>query len=218
MLQNILPDIEKLETRLRGVVPGGYMLALNIRYLTPEFLQSTYPSDWVTIYTDRRYVLFDPVVVWARFSVGTTRWSEIPTGYSRGAGLHILDHASKFGLNYGGVVSSRGPSGSHCLCVLSGARADRELRSSELQGMAAILDEIVEAVGEHAGLAEVELEALRDLAAGLTHNEIADQRGVSPATIKKRLERAREVLGARNAVHAVAIATRRGLIFTDPTF
>ena len=36
--------------------------------------------------------------------------------------------------------------------------------------------------------------------------------------IKKRLERAREVLGARNAVHAVAIATRRGLIFTDPTF
>jgi LuxR family transcriptional regulator len=184
MLQNILPDIEKLETRLRGVVPGGYMLALNIRYLTPEFLQSTYPSDWVTIYTDRRYVLFDPVVVWARFSVGTTRWSEIPTGYSRGAGLHILDHASKFGLNYGGVVSSRGPSGSHCLCVLSGARADRELRLSELQSMAAILDEIVEAVGEHAGLAEVELEALRDLAAGLTHNEIADQRGVSPATIK----------------------------------
>ena len=218
MLQNILPDIEKLETRLRGVVPGGYMLALNIRYLTPEFLQSTYPSDWVTIYTDRRYVLFDPVVVWARFSVGTTRWSEIPTGYSRGAGLHILDHASQFGLNYGGVVSSRGPSGSHCLCVLSGARADRELRLSELQSMAAILDEIVEAVGEHAGLAEVELEALRDLAAGLTHNEIADQRGVSPATIKKRLERAREVLGARNAVHAVAIATRRGLIFTDPTF
>ena len=92
MLQNILPDIEKLETRLRGVVPGGYMLALNIRYLTPEFLQSTYPSDWVTIYTDRRYVLFDPVVVWARFSVGTTRWSEIPTGYSRGAGSVSYTH------------------------------------------------------------------------------------------------------------------------------
>ena len=35
MLQNILPDIEKLESHLRGVVPGGYMLALNIRYLTP---------------------------------------------------------------------------------------------------------------------------------------------------------------------------------------
>lgn len=218
MLHNILPDIESLESRLHGIVPGGHMLALNIRHLTPEFLQSTYPSDWVTIYTDRRYVLFDPVVVWARFSVGTTRWSEIPAGFSRGAGLHILDHARQFGLNYGGVVSSRGPSGSHCLCVLSGARGDRELQASELQSMSAILEEIVNAVGEHAGLTDVELEALRDLAAGLTHNEIADQRGVSPATIKKRLERAREVLGARNAVHAVAIATRRGLIFSDPTF
>lgn len=66
--------------------------------------------------------------------------------------------------------------------------------------------------------AKVTPEALRDLAAGLTHNEIADLRGVSPATIKKRLERAREVPGARNAVHAVAIATRRGLILRDPTF
>ena len=218
MLNNILPDIEKLESRLHRIVPGGYMLALNIRHLTPEFLKSTYPSEWVTLYTERRYVLFDPIVLWARFSVGTTRWSEIPAGFSRGAGLHILDHARQFGLIYGGVVSSRGPSGSHCLCVLSGARADRELQATELQSMAAILEEIVDAVGKHAELTEVELEALRDLAAGLTHNEIAEQRGVSPATIKKRLERAREVLGVRNAVHAVAIATRRGLIFTDPTF
>lgn len=218
MLHNILPDMEKLESRLRKIVPAGYMLALNIRHLTPEFLQSSYSPDWITIYTERRYVMFDPIVTWARFSVGTTRWSEIPSGFSRGAGLHILDHARQFGMNYGGVVSSRGPSGSHYLCVLSGAREDRELRASELQGMSTILDEIVEAVGQHAGLKEVELEALRDLAAGLTHNEIADKRGVSPATIKKRLEHAREVLGARNAVHAVAIATRRGLIFTDPTF
>lgn len=218
MLHNILPDMEKLESRLRRIVPAGYMLALNIRHLTPEFLQSTYPPDWIAIYTERRYVMFDPIVTWARFSVGTTRWSEIPRGYSRGAGLQILEHARQFGLNYGGVVSSRGPAGSHYLCVLSGARIDRELRALELQGLSAILDEIVEAVGQHAGLKEVELEALRDLAAGLTHNEIADKRGVSPATIKKRLEHAREVLGARNAVHAVAIATRRGLIFTDPTF
>ncbi len=218
MLHNILPNIENLEARLGRIVPVGHMLALNIRHLTPEFFQSTYPPDWVNIYTERRYVMFDPIVAWARFSVGSTRWSEIPAGFSRGPGLHILEHASQFGLNYGGVVSSRGPSGGHCLCVLSGAREDRELRAIELQSLAEILDEIVDAVGEHAGLTEVELEALRDLAAGMTHNEIADQRGVSTATIKKRLERAREVLGARNAVHAVAIATRRGLIFTDPTF
>ncbi|MFO0433149.1 MAG: autoinducer binding domain-containing protein, partial [bacterium] len=70
--------------------------ALNIRHLTPEFLQSTYPSDWVSIYTDRRYVMFDPVVTWARFNVGVTRWSEIPAGLCKGAGLHILGHARQF--------------------------------------------------------------------------------------------------------------------------
>jgi len=52
----------------------------------------------------------------------------------------------------------------------------------------------------------------------MTHNEIADARMISPATVKKRLERARVILGARNGVHAVAIATRRGLILTEPTF
>lgn len=218
MLHNILPDMGKLERRLGTIVPAGYMLALNIRHLTPEFLESTYPADWIRIYTERRYVMFDPIGAWARFKVGSTRWSEIPNGFSRGVGAHVLDHARQFGLNYGGVVSSRGPSGSHCLCVLAGAREDRELRASELKNMADILEALVGAVGQHAGLTEVELEALRDLASGLTHNDIADQRGVSPATIKKRLERARDVLGARNAVHAVAIATRRGLIFPDPTF
>lgn len=218
MLHKILPDIDKLEARLLEIAPMGYMVALNIRHLTPEFFKSAYPSDWVETYTERRYVMFDPVVVWSRFKVGTTRWSEIPESFSRGGGRHVLDHARQFGLVFGGAVSSRGPAGGHCLCVLSGARDDREFRASELEDLAGILDGMVRAVGEHAGLTEVELESLRDLAAGLTHNEIADQRGVSPATIKKRLERARDVLGARNAVHAVAIATRRGLIFTDPTF
>lgn len=37
MLHNILPDMEKLESRLRKIVPAGYMLALNIRHLTPDF-------------------------------------------------------------------------------------------------------------------------------------------------------------------------------------
>lgn len=218
MLQNILSDMDGLEARLRRVAPMGYMLALNIRHLTPEYFQASYPDDWVRIYTERRYVLFDPIVVWARFAQGRIRWSEIQGGFSRGAGKHVLEHAGRFGLTYGGAVSSRGPAGDHSLCVLSGARQDRELQDAELEEMSSILDAMVAAVGKHAGVSEVELEALRDLADGLTHNEIADRRGISPATVKKRVERARVVLGGRNAVHAVAIATRRGLILTDPTF
>lgn len=218
MLENILPDLGDIEARLHKLVPAGYSMALNIRHITPEFVRSTYDPEWIRIYTTKRYALFDPVVTWTRLEVGATRWSEIPPGFVRAEGRHVLQHAQQFGLNFGGVASSRGVDGDHRLSFLAGARSDRELDDKELATLSGILAEIVAAVGKHAGLTKVELEALRDLAAGLTHNEIADKRGVSPATIKKRLERARQVLGGRNAVQAVAIATRRGLILTDPNF
>jgi DNA-binding CsgD family transcriptional regulator len=218
MLENILPNLEEIDGRLHRVVPKGYMMALNIRHITPEFVRSTYDAGWFEIYTRKRYALFDPVVTWTRLEVGTTRWSEIPSSIVRAGGQHVFEHAREFGLNYGGAVSSRGVDGDHCLSVLSGARSDRELTTNELEELSAVLSEVVSAVGKHAGLTKVELEALQDLAAGLTHNEIADKRRVSPATVKKRLERARQVLGGRNAVQAVAIATRRGLILSDPSF
>lgn len=218
MLENILPNLNDIEARLRRVVPQGYMMALNVRHVTPEFFRATYDPKWFQIYTEKRYALFDPVITWTRLEVGTTRWSEIPPGIVRAGGQHVLEHARRFGLNYGGAASTRGADGDQCLSVLSGARSDRELTSGELGELSAILSEIGGAVGKHAGLTRVELEALQDLADGLTHNEIADRRRVSPATVKKRLERARQVLGGRNAVQAVAIATRRGLVLTDPSF
>lgn len=218
MLENILPDLGDIEARLHTLFPAGYSMALNIRHITPEFVRATYDPEWIRIYTTKRYALFDPVVTWTRFEVGATRWSEIPTGYVRADGRHVLQHAQQYGMNFGAAASSRGVDGDHRLSFLAGARSDRELTAVELTELSAVLAQIVAAVGKHAGLTRVELEALRDLAAGLTHNEIADKRGVSPATIKKRIERARQVLGGRNAVQAVAIATRRGLILSDPNF
>lgn len=218
MLQNIIDDIHGIEARLNLIAPMGYTLALNIRYFTPEFYLSTYPDEWVRIYTERRYALFDPVTVWCRFNEGKIRWSEIDIGVLSKVGSHIMEHARTFNLLYGGSSAWLPLSGGGIKSVLCGARSDREMTDEELAELADILNLVSEAVGTNAGLSAVELEALRDLAVGLTHNEIADQRRVSPATIKKRLERARLVLGARNSVHAVAIATRRGLILTDPTF
>jgi len=218
VLQNIIDDMEGMEARLRSIVPLGYNLAVNIRYFTPEFLTSTYPEAWVEIYAVRRYALFDPVTLWCRFNEGASRWSDIEFGALQNVGKIVMDHAQTFGLKFGGAAAMRSGSGKGTKSVLSGARSDRELYDDELAELLSILEEISAAVGQHAGLSESELEMLRDIAKGMTHNEIADARRISPATVKKRLERAREVLGARNAVHAVAIATRRGLILTDPTF
>jgi DNA-binding CsgD family transcriptional regulator len=218
VLENILDDIDEVDARLRSIVPKGYSLAVNIRYFTPEFYTSAYPDAWVEIYTARRYALLDPVTLWCRFNEGVTRWSDIDFRALRGVGQHIMDQALGFGLRFGGATAVRSGEGSGVKSLLCGAREDRELSDSELIELEAILVQITGAVGQHAGLSEAELNTLRDLALGMTHNEIADARSVSPATVKKRLERARVILGARNGVHAVAIATRRGLILTDPTF
>lgn len=218
MLQNIIEDIEGVGAHLRSISPLGYTLAINIRYFTPEFYISTFPSPWVEIYTSRRYALFDPVILWSRFNVGTARWSEIEFGAIQNVGKIVMDHAEGFGLRFGGVAALQAGSGPGIKSILCGSRADRELSDQELLGLLVVLEQIVAKVGEHAGLSEVELEMLRDLAQGMTHNEIADVRAISPATVKKRLERARVVLGAKNAVHAVAIATKRGLILPDPMF
>ena len=217
MLQNILDDMEGLESRIRVIAPMGYALAVNIRGFTPEFYLTTYPEDWVKIYHERRYALFDPVTIWSRFHEGAVRWSEIAMPAVLKAGNHVLEHARRYDLVHGGGVSARAIAGAHARSILFGARQDREMTDDELAELAEILEVVMTAVGQHAGLSESELDALRSLAAGLTHNEIADQGRVSPSTIKKRIERAREVLGARNAVHAVAIATKRGLILSDPT-
>lgn len=218
MLQNIIDDMEGVEARLQQIAPLGYTLAVNIRYFTPEFYISTYPEAWVEIYTTRRYALFDPVTLWCRFNDGVARWSEIEFVAFQSVGKIVMDHAQTFGLNFGGAAAIQSGSGKGTRSLLCGARGDREFRDCELVELLSILEEVSSAVGQHAGLSEAELEMLRDIAMGMTHNEIADARMISPATVKKRLERARDVLGARNAVHAVAIATKRGLILPDPTY
>lgn len=218
MLQNIIEDMDEVDARLRLIAPKGYTLALNIRYFTPEFYVSVYPERWVEIYTARRYAFFDPVTLWCRFNEGVTRWSDIEFTALRSVTNIVMDHARSFGLKFGGAAAVRSDAGRGVKSVLCGARDDRELEDEELAELGQILEKISGAVGRHAGLSEAEIDMLRDIAIGMTHNEIADAHKISPATVKKRLERARVTLGAKNGVHAVAIATRRGLILAEPTF
>lgn len=57
-----------------------------------------------------------------------------------------------------------------------------------------------------------ELEALSLFAAGKTADEIAASLGVSKSMAMHYLRVATRKLGARNRVHAVAIAVRKGLV------
>jgi PAS domain S-box-containing protein len=57
-----------------------------------------------------------------------------------------------------------------------------------------------------------ELQVLGLLALGHTREEIAEQLGISPETVRNHLRGAREKLGARTRAQAIALALSRGLI------
>ena len=57
-----------------------------------------------------------------------------------------------------------------------------------------------------------ELRTLEAISHGLTYDMAAQVLGCPVETVKSRLKAARYKLGAKNTVHAVAIAVRRGLI------
>lgn len=209
------PVLSEFEERLAALAPMGFTLAVNVRSLTPELMLSTYPEPWVRLYAERRYMLFDPVSIWGRLNSGRIRWSEIDLGPFNELGNFVMDHAKKFGLVYGGGAARNRMDGDGTMSFLFGARSDREMTDDELAEMEELLNRILKRFGPYSGMSEVELETLRDLAAGQTQKEIAIARQISPDTVKKRLERARIALDARNAVHAVAIATKRGLILND---
>jgi len=60
------------------------------------------------------------------------------------------------------------------------------------------------------GLAKRHKDVLRLMALGETNDEIAEQLGVSAEAVKDRVEEIRELMGARNRTHAVALAFMTG--------
>ncbi len=61
-------------------------------------------------------------------------------------------------------------------------------------------------------LTEREVGTLRLVARGMSNKQIAEASGISPYTVKDRLQAAMRKLGTKSRVEAAAIATRRGLI------
>lgn len=61
-----------------------------------------------------------------------------------------------------------------------------------------------------------EREVLLLVAEGLTNNEIAEQLGISPNTVRNHLRAILEKLGLRNRVQAAVYAVRAGLLDVDP--
>ncbi|WP_165352854.1 autoinducer binding domain-containing protein [Loktanella sp. IMCC34160] len=212
MLETLVPQWTLVERRLEDLAPAGFVIALNLRNMFPELYHSGFPEEWTETYTKNRYALFDPMLAWIALNTGAVRWSEISMLGREATATRVMTRAAEIGLRFGAMVVVRDERAANRKSFISVARGDRELTDKEIGEVAELFEAVRAEVFASGGLELRELQVLGALASGQTHEEAAENLGVSKGTIKKRLESARVKLAARNGTHAVAVALHRGLV------
>ena len=91
------------------------------------------------------------------------------------------------------------------------ARDDRELSDDELTQGLKILEQLA-AAKFTTRLTIEEVQTLKLAAQGFSQKEIASELGIAEVTVKARLTKSKDKLGARNTTHAVSIALAERLL------
>lgn len=212
LLERAVPDYAAHADLFEALGPMGYTIALNVRNVTPELYYSTFPTDWVERYTKQSFTMADPVVDFMFMGSSTTRWSEIRHSRGPEKTKDFLAVSGAEGLSYGAAVVARSLKDPTIKSLISVGRSDRELSDTELKQLELSFFELLTKMSFAAQLTPRQTEILRLMAGGSTRQECAEELAVSPDTVKRDVDLARKLLGARNSTEAVAIATARKLI------
>jgi len=197
-------DIDFLTT----LAPSGFYLAMRIGFAFPVAETNTLPKEWVTHYTNRGYMMQDPVLRWVYDNTGVTRWSQITIPDPR----MILRDAKAFGLSYGLAISCMDADGTGQRSYGSFTRQDREFSDDEARILHQAVYELHESYSPPKNLTKAELEVLVMVKGGMLMKQIADDLGISLGAVKQRLKNAKFKLNAKTSSHAAALAIQFGLI------
>lgn len=192
-------------SKLTKLSPKGYALGLHIRFASPHIMIQTYDPQWIECYTQKGYMLCDPMVSWGFGNEGAIRWSELdyPDPHN------ILQQAAEFGLLYG-VAVSYGHTSSRTIGGF--ARDDREFDDKEIQTIVEIVQKLHADSTPPESLTSAQRMALRLVAKGSRHAEAAAILGISESALKARLRSARDRLFARTTAEAIQRAQEYKLL------
>lgn len=193
----------ELQPDLRAMAPAGLFLVFRLRIAYPAAEFNHLPEDWVHHYKRNVFVIDDPLIRWAHFHRGVTRWSEVEEPDPRG----MIEEAKSFGMPHGAVASVRCPMTGLKSYALA-ARADRAYKDDELEFIEASLLELHHDVD----LTAAEIDALRMIQDGRTTKFIGAELGVSESAVKQRLRNARKKIGGKTSAHAAQLAAEAHII------
>ena len=203
-----MSDVQGLDqglAKLADMSPKGYALGLHIRFASAHLMIQTYDPRWTEIYTEKGYMLADPMVFWGFGTEGAIRWSalDLPDPHD------ILGQAASFGLNYG-VAVSFGPTSSRTIGGF--ARGDREYTDAEIAQIQDVVQDLHVKSTPPEQLTSAQRMALRLIAKGSRHTEAAALLGISESALKARLRSARERLFVRTTAEAIQRAQEYKLL------
>lgn len=203
-------NLSEVQEKLHELGPAGYSVVLFLKAGGPPPTLSTFPQTWIDIYEQHNLYFTDPVVMWALSDNGVLRWSELPT-LGRVASSYVMTRGEDFGLKFGAVASIKATGPGVSKVLISVSRSDRELSTEELNSLQVLAKEMQSTV-RFGHLTPSETQILQLLCEGERQEDIARHLKMSPSTLKARLASIRQMMGARNVTHAVALAVAQGLI------
>jgi LuxR family transcriptional regulator, quorum-sensing system regulator SdiA len=197
-----------LDTELHQIglmAPAGYSIGLHIRFTSPLMMFQTYDQAWLDHYTERGYVLRDPMVAWGFSSEGCVRWSD-PSLMDP---FNLFSEAAQFGLLFGATVAC-GSIKSRTIASFS--RSDREFTDEELATLTKKVGHLHDLTEPPEQLTVAQIEALKCIAGGDRFAAAATKLGISESALKARITSARVRLMARTTAEAIQRAKDYRLI------
>ncbi len=194
-------------------------------FIQANFVQTTYPKEWLDTYVKNSFLYVDPLVQKAKSSLLPFLWdsseeAETATAQQR----KFFKKAEKFGILRGAVIPIHAPNGEFAIMALvfDGSKSDLQKvwdvhkNDIHLLGIyyhATVWENILKPKPRpNPGLSPRELQCLQWAARGKTLWETAQIMGISEETAKTHLKSVMRKLETSNKTHAVSKAQRYGLI------
>ncbi len=223
-------DQEDFANRVSTVVKRcgfeSYMLALQLKGVDGRTIldvTTSYPDEWMQIYSERQYALTDPAVRHCQINTNPIVWRDEDFA---GAGAQaLLQEAQSFGVSHGVSVAVHERTGRKSMLSLvrdqSFQNDPREL--VRMVALSRILSSCIHVVANRLiaphienqhrpKLSGQETECLQWVAKGKTSWEIGQILHIAEPTVVFHLKNVMKKLGAVNRHQALAVAIRLGLV------
>lgn len=142
--------------KISALCDTGYLLAVHIRYTRPSLMYRTYPQAWIDTYSERGFMMSDPVVHWGLAHTGVALWSELAAQDPEG----VVAAAAEYGLHNGwtyavGAATAR--------TIASMTKSGADFTDSQRAELMALVDQLHALTADFDNLPAATQEALRAL-------------------------------------------------------